>query len=368
MDFEALPRKDVMPLILRSLYESYGYKKYAMGKFETYDMYMQNKSFLKEGGIITFTDSRGRLMALKPDVTMSIIKNTAPDATEEKLFYYENVFRNDSANRECREISQIGLEYIGANGVYAESEVICLALKSLEQIDENYLLDISHIGFLTSFLSGCGFSQTDFPEVFTALERKSENALIKLCEKKGISAENSERLCSLCRCKSDCETALSLMRELGRSEEEKAACDELCEVYAVLRAFGVEKKVRIDLSAVGDADYYNGIIFNGYVSGVPRAVLAGGRYDSLMKKLGKPQNALGFALYIGELDRVLLGDAPQYDAEAVLIYDSESPEAIAAAVETLRQRHKQVCALRESNLKFAAQHTYKLIDGKITEA
>ena len=368
MDFEGLPRKDVMPLILRSLYESYGYKKYAMGKFEAYDMYMQNRSFLKEGGIITFTDSRGRLMALKPDVTMSIIKNTAPDAVEEKLFYCENVFRNDSANRECREISQIGLEYIGANGVYAESEVICLALKSLEQIDKNYLLDISHIGFLTCFLSNCGFSQTDFPEVFTALERKSENALVKLCESKGISEQNRDRLCSLCRTAGDCEAALEFMRGLCVCDEETAACDELSEVFSVLKAFGVGDKVRLDLSAVGDADYYNGIIFNGYVSGVPRAVLAGGRYDSLMKKLGKSQRALGFALYIGELDRVLIGEPAQYDAEAILIYNGESPEVIAKAVERLRSRHAQVCALQKESAKLSSKYTYRLVDGKITEA
>ena len=61
---------------LRNLYESYGYSQYKMSKFEEYDLYVRNKSFLVSDHIITFTDTDGKLMALKPDVTLSIIKNS----------------------------------------------------------------------------------------------------------------------------------------------------------------------------------------------------------------------------------------------------------------------------------------------------
>ena len=57
---------------LRSLYRSYGYTHYRMSKFEEYDLYVRNKDFLSSSGIITFTDTNGKLMALKPDVTLSI--------------------------------------------------------------------------------------------------------------------------------------------------------------------------------------------------------------------------------------------------------------------------------------------------------
>ena len=46
-----------------------------MSRFEEYDFYARNKDFLVSDRIITFTDSRGRLLALKPDVTLSIIKS-----------------------------------------------------------------------------------------------------------------------------------------------------------------------------------------------------------------------------------------------------------------------------------------------------
>ena len=61
---------------LRELYESFGYSQYKMSKFEEYDLYVRNKSFLVSDHIITFTDTDGKLMALKPDVTLSIVKNS----------------------------------------------------------------------------------------------------------------------------------------------------------------------------------------------------------------------------------------------------------------------------------------------------
>ena len=76
---------------LNQLYEGYGYRKFRMSKFEDYDLYAQNKDFLKKGHIITFTDVDGSLKALKPDITLSIIKNNSGDS--EKVYYNENVYR-----------------------------------------------------------------------------------------------------------------------------------------------------------------------------------------------------------------------------------------------------------------------------------
>ena len=67
---------------LRSLYNGFGYSQYKMNKFEEYDLYAQNKDFLMSDSAITFLDTNGKLMALKPDVTLSLVKNSA--ATGEK--------------------------------------------------------------------------------------------------------------------------------------------------------------------------------------------------------------------------------------------------------------------------------------------
>ena len=61
---------------LRALYQERGFKRYKMSKFEPYDLYATNKDFLISDNVISFTDTNGKLMALKPDVTLSIIKNS----------------------------------------------------------------------------------------------------------------------------------------------------------------------------------------------------------------------------------------------------------------------------------------------------
>ena len=113
---------------LRELYRRYGYAQFKMSKFEAYDLYMQNKEFLVSNGVITFTDTDGTLMALKPDVTLSIVKNYHGGL--QKVCYDENVYRVAGASRSYREIMQTGLECLGDLGLYEVSEVILLAVKS----------------------------------------------------------------------------------------------------------------------------------------------------------------------------------------------------------------------------------------------
>ncbi len=100
-----LPKEEQIPLELRGLYEKYGYRRFRMGKFESYDLYRENKNFLESDGIITFTELSGKLMTLKPDGTISIVKSSRGKTQPQKLYYAENVFRLDTANKEYREIS-----------------------------------------------------------------------------------------------------------------------------------------------------------------------------------------------------------------------------------------------------------------------
>ena len=62
--------------------------------------------------------------------------------------------------------------------------------------------------------------------------------------------------------------------------------------------------VRLDLSLAGEMEYYNGLVFQGYLQGLPRPLLKGGRYDLLMQKFTPGADAIGFAVYLDELDRL----------------------------------------------------------------
>ncbi|MBQ8758571.1 MAG: ATP phosphoribosyltransferase regulatory subunit, partial [Clostridia bacterium] len=124
---------------LRKLYSSYGYTKYRMSKFEEYDFYAKNKGFLISDNILTFTDADGKLMALKPDVTLSIVKNSKDsEGAVQKVYYNENVYRASGDTGEFKEIMQVGLECIGDLDGGCVAEVVMLAAKSLECISADY--------------------------------------------------------------------------------------------------------------------------------------------------------------------------------------------------------------------------------------
>ena len=142
-----LKGEEKVTMALRSLYTSYGYRPYKMGRFEEYDLYAGNKDFLVSGNVITFTDTNGKLMALKPDVTLSIVKSVKDmKGCVSRICYDENVYRVSDRSGLFREIMQAGLECIGDIGLLELCEVAVLAQKSLLEISEDSVLTISPTG------------------------------------------------------------------------------------------------------------------------------------------------------------------------------------------------------------------------------
>lgn len=304
MDLSFLAPDELLTLRLASIYAAAGYGKYTAGRLEPYDLYSVGHDFGR-GGIISFTDARGRLMALKPDVTMSIIKNITPDTTRQKLYYCENVFRIDQDGGDCKEIPQAGLEYIGG-GPDVDTEVLSLALASLREIGGGVALDIGHAGFALGLLEYLGFDAQSAQAVQAALEKKSVPALVDIAASSGIP-DAEAALIDLSNLVGNFKLMLERAEAMAVTEVMRQAIDELRVIYDGLCKTGDAENVRLDLTLGGEADYYNGVVFRGYVSGTPSVVLAGGRYDGLMRRFKKPLPAIGFAVYLGELGRTLRG-------------------------------------------------------------
>ena len=73
-----LSKSEYYSLILREYYYENGYTFYKSNNFEDYDYYTDIKDYLYSDNIFTFTDSNNRLKALRPDVTLSILKQFNP--------------------------------------------------------------------------------------------------------------------------------------------------------------------------------------------------------------------------------------------------------------------------------------------------
>lgn len=326
--------------VLRSLYEKYGYAQYKMSKFEEYDLYVRNKSFLLSDHIITFTDIDGKLMALKPDVTLSIVKSVGekPQGTK-KVYYNEHVYRVPKGAFSFKEIMQTGLECIGEIDSYSICEVLTLAAKSLEVISPDFVLDVSDLGIISSIVESMGLDRKTKEKLLMAVGEKNVGAIESVCNECGV---DGKMLASLVSMKGDAAEMLEILKDSTCFEEAQS----FASIISVLKErFG--GRVRIDFSVVDDMRYYNGIVFKGFIKGIPSSVLSGGRYDGLMSRMGKSGGAIGFAVYLDLVDE-LECEIDEYDADVFVRYAADTPlSKITETVERYVDQGKKVMSGRE---------------------
>lgn len=350
---------------LRALYSKRGYSQYKMSKFEEYDLYANNKDFLISDSVITFTDN-GKLMALKPDVTLSIVKNSADSSsTVQKVYYNENVYRASKGTGSFKEIMQVGLECIGNIDDYNICEVITLAAESLMSISQDCVLDISHLGLIASVLDSLGIPESIEAELLRCIGDKNVHDLSSICVAAGVSAEKTDilkRLVMACGCPRD---ILPALKEMLSGIADTAAITQLSGIIDAITDSRIKDIIRIDFSVVDDINYYNGIVFKGFINGVPSAVLSGGQYDKLMQKMGRKSGAIGFAVYLDMLER-LEGTSQEYDVDVVLLYGGNTDiKTLNACVKDVLNSGKTVAAQREIPLNIKYKQLIKLTDSGV---
>ncbi|MBQ4382413.1 MAG: ATP phosphoribosyltransferase regulatory subunit [Oscillospiraceae bacterium] len=274
-------------LKLRRLYQSRGYSLYRMVKFEPYDLYAENRSFVVGNSILTFTDRRGRLMALKPDVTMSIIKNYR--GGREQVYYAESIYR-EGADGALRELRETGVERLGDVDTATEAEVLALAADSLAVLDSRYILDAASMAYVAALEEAAGIRGELSVALRRALMAKNAAGVRALLRDTAAPDRVRKAWETLAELYAPAERAVLELYELCLSDDMEKAAGELGELSR-------RAEVNVDFSVISDGRYYNGIVFKGYLPGVPSAVLSGGRYDGLAKRLGKDCGAVGFAVY-----------------------------------------------------------------------
>ena len=345
---------------LRELYGMYGYSRFKMSKFEEYDLYVGNKSFLISDNVITFTEN-GRLMALKPDVTLSIVKNSkVTPGYVEKVYYDENVYRVSGGS--YKEIMQVGLECIGAIDRYVLSEALMLAVRSLELISSDYVLGISHLGILSRVLDLMGVSEQAQGELITAVGKKNLHGIDAICQREGV---DGSLLKALVASYGSPEKVFGCLAEYKNDTTISAAMEELTEILAPVEVAVKAGKVILDFSVVGDMGYYNGLVMKGFINGIPQSILSGGQYDKLLSKMGKKAGAVGFAVYPDMLDSLPM-PKKAYDVDTVILYDEKvSPLTLHNTVRLFTEGGKSVMAQKEIPEKLTYRQLLKLTESGV---
>ena len=320
MTQQILTAQERSAFALRSLYRRYGYAPYKMNRFEAYDLYVQNKDFLVSDQIITFSDRQGKLLAMKPDVTLSIVKN-APQTpgVVQKVYYNENVYRD------FREIMQTGLECVGDLGGYEIAEVVLLAAMSMAALGGRWILNLSHMGLVCSVLEG--LSPQNRLEAQQCLRQKNLHGLRQLCADNPQTLEKLEMLV----CTRGGREALDALAPMMTAPAEQSALQELRLLLDILDSACCAEGVGLDFSVGSSLSYYSGVVFSGYLEGVPSPVLSGGQYDRLPEKMGRKAKAIGFAVY---LDLLPNPDGAGISVDTLILHDPDAdPAKLMAAAE-----------------------------------
>ncbi len=349
---------------LRGLYRSRGYTQYKMSKFEEYDLYAENKSFLISDRIITFTGIGGKLMALKPDVTLSIVKSTKDSGTS-KVFYNENVYRTSGSEGEFKEIMQTGLECIGEIDDYSLCEVIDLAARSLETVSQDFVLDISHLGIVSEAIERLGVTSGAKARIFEAIKDKNLHSALSVCDEEGVPRDRTALLESIISVYGEPRSVLDRIEPMLENPEGKAAASQLRRQMALLSDHVESGRLRIDFSVTDDTSYYCGIVMSGFVKGISQSILSGGQYDKLLHKMGKKSGAVGFALYL-DLMEELEGKSDDYDVDVLLLYgEGDSAEQLQGAVRSYNSEGKSVTAQRSVPEKLRYRTIAKLSESGV---
>lgn len=312
---------------LRELYGKYGYKPFKMSKFEEYEFYIQNKDFLVSDRIIAFNDTSGKLLALKPDVTLSIIKNGEDiEGFKQKVCYNENVYRVSENTHQFKEIMQTGVECIGDITLYDIYEMIVMAAESLSLISSDFVLEVSHLGLLSSLLDNICKNANFKSEAIKYISDKNSHDLARICDENSVAEKDKNTLENFVSIYGERQSVLKQLEAI----EEYVNVDNinvLKTLSNMLDNLSYSGKIKFDFSAVSDMNYYNGIVFKGYIKGLSQSVLSGGQYDNLLYKMGRKSGAIGFAIYLDLLEDLPSGKTA-FDVDVLLLCDDKTDNIV----------------------------------------
>ena len=330
--------------ILRNVFSHRGFHEVLTPGIEFYDLFSEDISGIPMEYMFKMSDSKGRLMVMRPDSTLPIARMVTTRLKNMeypiRLFYNQRVYRyNPGLTGRSNEVMQAGIELIGAKGRRADLEVITTAIEALSKCVPDFRIEIGHAGFFRALAQKLPVNKDDREKIRLLIESKNYSALNSKLDKieKSQAVEAIRKLPGLF---GGIEVIEEAQKLCGDDEEALGKLAYLHEIYDHLSKYGLGERLIIDLGLVQRNDYYSGIVFSGYVLGSGEPVLIGGRYDNLLDTFDAPAPAIGFGINVDALARVMLkkGNIPQKKQPDVLVHGLDGHETDAIKyTETLSQ-------------------------------
>ncbi len=344
--FEECLANRTVSSILGNVFSHRGFHEVLTPGIEFYDLFSEDISGIPMEYMFKMSDSKGRLMVMRPDSTLPIarmvstrLKNVQHPV---RLYYNQRVYRyNPGLTGRSNEVMQTGIELIGASGKRSDLEVITTAVEALSKCVPDFRIEIGHAAFFKALAQKLPVSDSEREEIRFFIESKNYSALNSALDKlEQTQAVNViRRLPSLFGGIDVLDEACTLCDD----EDALATLEYVREIYNDLSKLNLGERLIIDLGLVQRNDYYSNIVFSGYVEGSGEPVLIGGRYDNLLDRFDAPAPAIGFGINVDALARVMLkrGHIPQKKNADILVHSEKGYE-----IEAI----KYTTALSEANI------------------
>ena len=354
-----MSKKDLVLLNIRKMYDSYGYKKISLPSFEEYDLYNENKDFI-DRNVLTVMSPNGKLLALRPDITLSVAKKVSKDQSLKysKIYYQENTY-NLTKYVGYEEDEQLGIELIGKESTFLDFEIINLAVKSLDIINKKSMIVLSHAGFISSIFENFDLEYETKEQILDCINRKNSHDIQKILKRNEHISENVKKLIyKIPELSGNLENIEKELLKYEINVNTKKILSELKQLNSLLMKFYKKSKIIFDFSVVKNLNYYNGIILQGYIEGFPNVILTGGRYDKLFEKFGVDTGAVGFAILTDGL-KGYYKDTDKKDFEVLIAYDNNNFEKL---VEIVNDFQKKGLRVRTENIENLGESDFEIFN------
>jgi ATP phosphoribosyltransferase regulatory subunit len=295
-----------------SVFDGWSYEEVITPTLDYYSLFERGMGPSEAHHAFRFTDTDGRLLALRPDVTSGIARVTATLLANRprplRLCYAAPVFRQQgrSTIEWRRESTQIGCELVGRNSEAAGIEVLAIAAEVLRRLDldRGYIITLNDVEVFNGVAAGLGFEPGARDQLRQLVDQRNVADLEDFLSSH-VSREDCRAFSQLIRLSGRLET-IDKARRVITNVRSSAALDRLESLWRIVESLGISDHFEIDLGDVSRLDYYTGLTFKIYVEGAGARVGSGGRYDNLTSNFGKSEPAVGFVLDLDALAGLLL--------------------------------------------------------------
>lgn len=333
---------------LKELFAQWGYEEIITPTIEFYKTFNDDTQSLREEEMYKFFDSRGRILVLRPDMTIPIARvvgSRMKDSTLPIRFSYSaNVFRvHESLGGKRNEYTDCGIELVGLDKSESDLEVIVTAIEALKKLNvDEFKLEIGNINLFNSAIEELEISDNDKSKLAELINKKSLKELEEFLENLEMDNKYKEFFAKLPWMFGE-GNILKKYKSLCFNKGMVEGIEYLQSINSKLETLGYGDYVGFDLGMVPRLNYYTGIIFRGYISGIGNTVLSGGRYDKLVKNFGQDLKAIGFSINVDLVASLKCENVSSSKLAKYLIkYNIEDEvQAIKKSIE-LRQENKIV--------------------------